>query len=223
MRSRLRWDLVLLALKRRRKKGQVNRSMHTRLRVLAWLVLIATASCGSEADTAAGDPGDPTHTCSGLGRSQSFSEPCCPDYGADACGAQLFCAAFDGRTQPSCYMEHSRDDMTGCTADVQCLSGSCSPSARKCSSTGKCAPTIGCAFGLACVKEQCLATSGELGAPCASPSDCRDGRTCVYSRCGGVLGEGCSGYDCGGRRPLLQVQERWEPTDLRAVLARAGG
>ena len=60
--------------------------------------------------------------------SQSLSQPCCAERGADACGAGLFCAAFDGRTQTTCYAEGSRADGQTCTADIQCSGDSCNAS-----------------------------------------------------------------------------------------------
>lgn len=64
--------------------------------------------------------------------SQGLSEPCCLSLGIDACGAQLFCEAFDGRIQPTCYAERSRQPGQSCSADLQCSTGSCSPTARLC-------------------------------------------------------------------------------------------
>ena len=45
---------------------------------------------------------------------QGLSQPCCLSWGADACGAGLFCGAFDGRTVTTCYPErspHRRPDL----------------------------------------------------------------------------------------------------------------
>ena len=81
-----------------------------------------------------------------LGSSRSLSESCCEDLGVDACGANLFCAAFDGRKQATCYPERSREDMTECTDDVQCVSGECNTSEEKCKSLqgAACTEVIGC-------------------------------------------------------------------------------
>ena len=49
--------------------------------------------------------------------SQGLSQPCCLSHGADACGAGLFCAAFDGRKIPTCYTENSRADRATCFQD----------------------------------------------------------------------------------------------------------
>jgi hypothetical protein len=79
--------------------------------------------------------------------SQGLSQPCCLEYGIDACGAYLFCAAFDGRIQPTCYAEHSRLDQQACTADVQCASSSCNVEQDKCRSLPRtsCSVDVGCA------------------------------------------------------------------------------
>jgi hypothetical protein len=57
--------------------------------------------------------------------SQALSQPCCLAWGPDACGAALFCAAFDGRTQATCYAQRSRLEGEECTLDIQCAGGSC--------------------------------------------------------------------------------------------------
>ncbi len=81
--------------------------------------------------------------------SQQSSMPCCPEWGLDACGANLFCAALDGRTQPTCYLDHSKADMTDCTEDSQCQSAFCNKSVGKCRSQNfrPCAANIGCSGG----------------------------------------------------------------------------
>jgi len=80
--------------------------------------------------------------------SQSLSEACCAERGADACGAGLFCAAFDGRTQTTCYAERSRADGQTCTENIQCEGNACNASGicKKPTTTtpppppGKCTP-----------------------------------------------------------------------------------
>ena len=81
--------------------------------------------------------------------SQGPSEPCCPDWGADACGANLFCAAFDGRTQATCYPAYSRLTGQSCTANDQCLSALCAGSPSRCApmSGQPCDPAVGCGAG----------------------------------------------------------------------------
>ncbi len=70
------------------------------------------------------NPVDAGGTCA-LPRAQAPSQACCLEYGVDACGAGLFCGAFDGRTVPTCYVERSRADGASCTQDIQCVSNSC--------------------------------------------------------------------------------------------------
>ena len=104
-----------------------------------------TSSNGATEDGGRGEGG--AASCVGIGKSQGASEACCLSYGVDACGAGLFCAAFDGRTQPTCYPERSRADLASCNADVQCTSGSCNTSAGKCRSLPSmpCEVEVGCA------------------------------------------------------------------------------
>ena len=96
---------------------------------------------------------------------QTFSEPCCSSYGADACGAGLFCAAFDGRTRETCYAEHSRLSLETCTEDRQCTSSSCNTVAGKCRSSQYelCTTQVGCTptnqYG---TPLNCVTTSGQL-------------------------------------------------------------
>jgi hypothetical protein len=72
-----------------------------------------------------GDGGNGESCKSAQPASQGASQPCCKDWGPDACGAALFCAAFDGRTQTTCYPDHSRLDGESCSADTQCLHNVC--------------------------------------------------------------------------------------------------
>lgn len=78
---------------------------------------------------------------------QALSEPCCSSYGADACGAGLFCAAFDGRHRETCYANYSRLSFEACTEDRQCASHSCNTSVYKCRSAQYelCTTSVGCA------------------------------------------------------------------------------
>lgn len=137
-------------------------------------------------------------------KSQTLSQSCCPEWGADACGAMLFCAAFDGRTQPTCYAERSRADQATCTDDPQCQSGSCNPTVGKCRSLGltTCSPTVGCAadpfgnrygcdpVGLTCRKFG----DGGYDSFCLETNDCAIG-ACQNNSCTCVAH--CSGKQCG--------------------------
>ena len=121
-------------------------------RVLVLLLAASVAGCGSSGggpprDGGPGDGQPVDQDCTNLPKSQTASGPCCLAYGIDACGAGLFCAAFDGRAQATCYVEHSRADEETCTADVQCMSSSCNATAGKCRSSpaAACTTTVGCA------------------------------------------------------------------------------
>lgn len=86
------------------------------------------ASSGSgagSASTSSGSAGGSASCEEMFPASQTASQPCCLDWGIDACGAELTCAALDGRTQPTCYPIYSRQDRQQCTADNQCISGAC--------------------------------------------------------------------------------------------------
>jgi hypothetical protein len=123
-----------------------------------------------------------------------------PDYGIDACGANLFCAAFDGRTQPTCYPERSRLDLQSCDEDRHCASGSCSPMAKKCQSLPgmTCDPMVGCARAPTGEKYGCDAKTlrcgrvgdGAAGAFCVDGADCKSG-TCKDQGCQSPAGGAC--------------------------------
>ncbi len=133
--------------------------------------------------------------------------PCCPSHGPDACGASLFCAAFDGRKQPTCYVERSRLDRTECEHDLHCVSGSCNSEQKLCRSLpgASCDATVGCAPAptgqrLACAKDTgiCMPITGQDGGLCELASDCNSGH-CVSGTCSsGSKGATCTGAtDCG--------------------------
>ncbi|MDF2693183.1 MAG: hypothetical protein K0S65_1566, partial [Labilithrix sp.] len=142
--------------------------------------------------------------CSGLPISQAISQPCCLAKGIDACGANLFCAAFDGRKQPTCYAERSRLDMTECAEDRHCTSGSCNVESGQCRSMpgASCSEAIGCATvsgdRMICLKDRCTTSDGELGDPCVHDTDCTNGTCSAENRCVGKTGASCSSAnDCG--------------------------
>jgi hypothetical protein len=121
-----------------------------------------------------------------VGPSQILSMPCCPNFGADACGAGLFCAAFDGRMIPTCYANNTRLDNQTCTADIQCASMECNTSASACRAIGPpCDPAIGCS-SITGPRRGCVRTSsgghtctnvgtGALGQVCRDDTDCTAG------------------------------------------------
>jgi hypothetical protein len=104
-------------------------------------VLFLLAACGATEDNR------PLPCKEMFPASQTLSEPCCPDWGIDACGAGLFCAAFDGRKQETCYPEFSRRDGDTCTEDRQCGSNSCNTEAGNCRASpyARCDAALGCA------------------------------------------------------------------------------
>lgn len=134
---------------------------------------------------------------------QLLSQPCCLSRGIDACGAGLFCAALDGRTQATCYAEHTRGDGESCTENRQCSSGACNHSEGKCASAPSthCDLDIGCSeadgYNYLCVDETCTRSDGELGDACLHTSDCAT-FACVDNRCtSGQASARCNiGADC---------------------------
>lgn len=123
--------------------------------------------------------------------SQGLSEPCCTSFGIDACGAGLFCAAFDGRTQATCYGERTRNALETCTADNQCESGDCSATGVCAGLPGdRCTADSGCTSPVsgrwACDTRSapsfCVELDGQNGAFCLAPSDCDSG-DCTGNTC----------------------------------------
>ncbi len=119
------------------------------------------------------------------GPSRGLTESCCLTHGIDACGSGLFCAAFDGRSIPVCYAERTRDDLTMCTEDRQCRSGSCNSGVNLCR-TLSIDPQSACTAGVGCVDSlgdllpclnvgfgyECTYTDGNLHDPCNTDADC---------------------------------------------------
>lgn len=149
-------------------------------------------------DGPAVDDGD---ACISGQRSQGPSESCCLDFGADACGANLFCAVFDGRSVPTCYVEHTRLDGETCRADVNCASGSCAETGICRASPGQpCSREVGCAVfqnedyvcaGGVGESDRCLIASRSLGGVCIDDDGCDSGY-CAHDRCS----SGADGADC---------------------------
>ncbi len=119
------------------------------------------------------DPTGPSPSCQHPA-SQPLSAPCCVEQGVDACGAGLFCAAFDGRRQATCYPNRSRVGGETCTADVQCLSNVCDAGGACRAAPGeRCSPNIGC--GTAIGSDDVffcdpVASGGPSCRPCVSTS-----------------------------------------------------
>lgn len=120
----------------------------------------------------AGSPGDGpviSMDCTGIVRSQGISQPCCLAFGIDACGANLFCAAFDGRTQPTCYAEHSRQGLESCTEDRQCASDGCNTTSGQCQSLpgATCDSSVGCNDRVSSNYYVCFDNQCEESLPCS--------------------------------------------------------
>lgn len=182
-----------------------NRTMSSRFITRPWFLLglaAAVASwggCGSKASDAsseqeaAGDGGasaggDCTST---YPVSQGPSEPCCLDWGGDACGAGLFCAALDGRMQATCYANNSRTGGQGCTGNVDCVSNACD-------SNGVCSPGPGepCMTGQACGPGVGTTTPAFCEGVCATCEERSDDPVCSSLACFDT-GEHCYGdADC---------------------------
>lgn len=125
--------------------------------------------------------------------SQSESEPCDPALGVDACGAGLVCAALDGRTQPTCYRERSRLDLTECSDDLLCVSGSCDDDSGLCRSSRltPCEQDTGCAPDALGLEIECRDDDGQLR--CLRPAQpsggqCLDDAECQSVDCSCNLG-----------------------------------
>jgi hypothetical protein len=164
-----------------------------------------------------GGSGGPTCRTT-LPSSQTLSQPCCPDWGRDACGALLFCAALDGRTQATCYPERSRLDQTTCPRDEACVSGSCNPQAGLCRSSigAGCSQAVGCAPAATGAAGFCDTTTtpatcqavgdGTLASPCAAAADCRS-LICEGNRCKSPPGGSCViAAECGGPGAVCNVR-----------------
>ena len=170
------------------------------------VVWASPSACGDGDGGSGGSETDEpdAQTCSEPAPSQGLSEACCPAHGVDACGAGLFCAAFDGRTESTCYAERSRLDQTECTADVQCMSGACNVTVAACRSLpgSACTPEVGCAPApdaskYACdpASLQCFPMDPNDGGLCEQDADCFS-QHCIESRChSGDEGSPCQDAD----------------------------
>jgi hypothetical protein len=164
------------------------------VRCVSWGLLLsclaAGVACGSGEDVEAINASGPPEAsiCHGEPKSQPIFAPCCMTHGIDACGGGLFCAALDGRTQPTCYGERSRADLSTCTADLQCASGSCNTALGKCRSS----PYQGCDRNIGCApkpggtvmncysKGNTCQSARDQGSYCDRTDECQTGLTCTY-------------------------------------------
>jgi hypothetical protein len=190
------------------------RYLPTGIVALAAAVLGACPGDNGSTDTCSdeGCPGsDAIANCKEIGPSQPVSSACCPEWGPDACGASLFCAAFDGRTIPTCYMEHSRASQDECFDDLHCISSSCNTDVGKCRSlVGEaCDADIGCAQNstgqiYVCDGQRCLPGGSDIGDLCNTDSECAQ-HHCIKNRCSKLYSGGpctsadeCLGNHCIG-------------------------
>lgn len=166
--------------------------------------LLLLASCATDT----GESATFVDPCAAGLKSQVMSEPCCPGLGLDACGAGLFCAAFDGRLQPTCYAEYSRKDGADCSEDRQCGSASCNTDVQKCRYVYgvACAADVGCAPTAAGAATVCASedagkfvcekpgtTKVTNGYACLSNEACASGYCdSATSVCKGALNDKCS-------------------------------
>ena len=135
------------------------------------LLLLVGGSCGGGGGNPGGASGGTSNTQTGSPQTgcvdippvAGVSEACCPDYGLDACGANLICAALDGRTLPTCYLEATRLGGEECTDDALCFSGSCNELNNTCMPIleESCDPTVGC-VPVPTDKSQLVACSPEI-------------------------------------------------------------
>lgn len=113
-------------------------------------------------------------------RLRTPAEPCCLDFGSDACESGLFCADFDDSGRATCYADHSRAGGESCSADSHCESGSCNGEVGLCraSLNQPCSAQAGCQDPKAfCLEPQsgvseCRLSEGTPGEPCRSDEDC---------------------------------------------------
>lgn len=168
--------------------------MHTRLHILTALsVTLFACGGGGQSDGAGGsDAATSMSTASGANcqPSRGPSEECCIELGVDACGAGLFCAAFDGRTVTTCYVDRIRMDGEECDADTNCASLSCHPTLLRCRAmpTAPCDTALGCSDAIdgtyACSRFdlRCRATDGSADSPCDENAECAT-QMCTNGSC----------------------------------------
>lgn len=150
----------------------------------------------------------------GLDPVAGLSQRCCLDYGIDACGPGLFCAAYDGREFAACYANHSRTDGASCTADNECQSYRCNRETGRCKASPNttCTPTDGCGPGpetaanYVCAAGTCQKSTGAERQPCATHADCQS-QICMNNQCtAGRLGDACTAHEHCQSQSCVQNQ-----------------
>ncbi len=121
----------------------------------------AVADAGTRSDAGA--------ECGATPTVQPLGAACCPGHELDACALNLFCEAFDGRTEPVCYAAGSRLALEECRSNEHCRSRACHP-----------------------IREVCV---GEEGDRCDGPEDCLSG-DCTNGRCAARAECGANPNNC---------------------------
>lgn len=170
-----------------------------------FLGAVVVAGCSADDSTGSAHCTDPVTCCAdiestrgqqqclgSLPPSQGLSDPCNLEYGVDACGARLFCAALEGRSIATCYPEGSLPGGERCTADRQCSTGACAIEVGMCKA-GRyepCTVEVGCASGDDCayffgfVPRVCGDPANrDQGSACSDHKECREGLVCWNSVC----------------------------------------
>ena len=149
--------------------------------------------------------GEPTGTgACAFDKVRSLSESCCESYGVDACGAGLFCAAFDGRSVATCYPDNVRVAGETCGADRHCLSDTCGTkglcaalATEPCEADWGCAPVKGERW--VCVQKECRAVADGY---CETEADCTGGLVCRGGLCRDPAFAKYAGEACTESAPL---------------------
>lgn len=137
---------------------------------------------------------------------QSLGAPCCPGLGLDACSLDLFCDAYDGRTQPVCYGLGSRENQETCHEDAHCASNRCADGVCRggqgdsCTGPGQCEPPRIChPVERVCLQDPQFPCNPATHEGCASNETCLVGGGGTSCATAGTraLGDSCmSVVDC---------------------------
>ena len=175
--------------------------------ILAWMLFLGLAACGSSGATtdagaapdgptgnecsslslhdcrlAAGCAADTCYQCSCVPQFKGCRRAADPPFQCPALGCpQPLCCGSDGTCPGGGLLCVQPGDSLGC--------GVCNPAPGSCTSDGQCAPSI-------CEPIECSCSAARACVPgCASTADCREGQSCDLSshRC---LPSDCSSAPC---------------------------